>query len=218
MSKPTHTSLVRGGIEATETGPESKHPKFKAGAELRERILEAASRLFAEAGYPNVSMRRIADEAGCSTMAAYHHFHDKSALFQQLCIDLYDQFTTLHHKLDHVSDPKERLKHTMRDFIVLSIKYPHHYRLTFLTPTVDEQAQELRVKITRPIIKYFQDSLRLVLPPDASDEVVEERLHQILACLHGMAVMLTTHPRAYGLTTERALRELNCVFDRIIVL
>jgi AcrR family transcriptional regulator len=151
-------------------------------------------------------------------MAAYHHFHDKSALFQQLCVDLYDQFSTLHHKLDHVSDPKQRLKQTMRDFISLSIKYPHHYRLTFLTPPVDEQAQELRVKITKPITAYFQESLRLVLPPGASDAVAEERLHQILACLHGMAVMLTTHPCAYGLTMEKALRELNSAFDRIITL
>lgn len=218
MSKPAHTSPTRGGAAATETGSESKYPKFKAGAELRERILEAASRLFAEAGYSNVSMRKIADEAGCSTMAAYHHFHDKGALFQQLCIDLYDQFATLHHKLDHVSDPKERFKQTMRDFISLSVKYPHHYRLTFLMPPVDEQAQELRVKITRPIIAYFQDSVRLLLPPGASEAMAEERLHQILACVHGMAVMLTTHPRAYGLTMEKALRELNRAFERIIAL
>ncbi len=214
MSKPTRTSLVPGGT--TTASLESRHPKFKAGAELRERILETASRLFAEAGYQNVSMRRIAEEVGCSTMAAYHHFHDKNALFQQLCIDLFDQFATLHHKLGHVSDPRERLKQTMRDFIILSIKYPHHYRLTFLTPPVDEQAQELRVKMTKPITAYFHENLRQVLPPDASDAVAEQRLHQILACLHGTAVMLTTNPRAYGLTIKKALRELNSVFDLIL--
>jgi AcrR family transcriptional regulator len=216
MSKPTHLVVDRIGTAVNKSGVELKRSKFKAGAELRGRILEASSRLFADAGYQNVSMRKIAEEAGCSTMAAYRHFPDKSALFRQLCIDLYDEFATLHHKLSHVSNAGDRLKQTMRDFIILSIKHPHHYRLTFLMPPPDEQAQELRVKITKPIIAYFQENLRLVLPSGTPDAVVEERLRQILACLYGMAVMLTTHPRAYGLTTERAIRELNSVFDSVV--
>jgi len=66
------------------------HTKFKAGSELRERVLLVAGRLFTEGGYPNVSMRRIASEIGCSQMAMYRHFPDKEALMQQLCIDLYE--------------------------------------------------------------------------------------------------------------------------------
>jgi AcrR family transcriptional regulator len=218
ISKPARALPGRRKTGAAKMEMGLKQPKFKAGAELRERVLEAASRLFAEAGYHNVSMRKIAIEAGCSTMAAYHHFPDKNALFRQLCIDLYDEFATLHHKLSHVADTKDRLKQTMRDFIILASKYPQHYRLAFLTPPVDEQAQELRVKITRPIIAYFQENLRLVLPAGASDAVAEERLHQVLACLYGMAVMLTTHPRVYGLTIEKAIQELNSAFDRIVSL
>jgi AcrR family transcriptional regulator len=218
MSKPAHGVLGRSGAAASENEGELKQSKFKAGAELRRRILEASSRLFAEVGYHNVSMRKIAEEAGCSTMAAYRHFPDKNALFQQLCVDLYVEFATLHHKLSHVSDAKERLKHTMRDFIILSCKHPHHYRLTFLTPPMDEQTRELRVKITKPIIAYFQENLRLLLPAGTPDAVVEERLHQILAALHGMAVMLTTHPRVYGMTIEKAIRELNSAFDRVVAM
>ncbi len=217
IRKPAHPVPGRRETGVATRNMELKQPKFKAGAELRERVLEAASRLFAEAGYQNVSMRKIAEQAGCSTMAAYYHFPDKNALFRQLCIDLYDEFATLHHKLGHVSDAKDRLKQTMRDFIILCSKYPHHFRLAFLTPPVDEQAQELRVKITRPIIAYFLENIRLVLPPGASGEVAEERLHQVLACLYGTAVMLTTHPRVYGLTMEKALRELNSAFDRIVL-
>lgn len=216
MSKPAHAVPGRSRTMASENNGELKQSKFKAGAELRKRILEASSHLFAEAGYQNVSMRKIAEEAGCSTMAAYRHFPDKNALFQQLCVDLYVEFATLHHKLSHVSDPRDRLKQTMRDFIILSCKHPHHYRLTFLTPPLDEQTHELRVKITKPIIAYFQENLRLLLPAGSSDAVAEERLHQVLAGLHGMAVMLTTHPHVYGLTIEKAIRELNSAFDRVV--
>ncbi len=194
----------------------SSRPKFKAGTELRERILESASWLFAEAGYQNVSMRKIADDAGCSQMAAYRHFADKDALIRQIRIDSYNQFATLHQKLDYVTDPAERLKQSLRDFVRLAASHPRQYRLAFLTPVMDTQAQELRIDITKPITAYFRQRLRMMLPPDASDAVAEERLHQILACLHGMVVMLITHPRAYGLTVERALRELEAAFDRIL--
>lgn len=203
----------------TKIGKKSERQKFKAGVELRRKILEAASRLFADAGYQNVSMRRIAEEVGCSQMAAYRHFPDKSALIQQLCIDLYDQFAALHYKSNRVSDPGKRLKQAMRDFISLSVKYPHHYKLAFLTPPADAQARKLLcIKITEPITAYFRQRLRVALPPDASDAATEERLHQILACLHGMAVMLITQPGAYGLTMRRARKELKSAFDRILAL
>lgn len=213
MKNTKYARPVRGG--KADAAVEAANAKFKAGAEVRARILEAASKLFAEAGYPNVSMRRIAQEAGCSTMAAYYHFKDKSALFEQLCIDLYEQFT-VHPDPDPATDPKERLIKTIREFVRLSAKYPHHYRLAFLTPPIDEHAQELRVKITRPMITHIRDSVRMALSPNGTDAIVEERLYQLLAVTHGMTVMLITHPRVYELTAEKAIRELDSAFESLM--
>ncbi len=195
----------------------SKRPRFKAGAELRERILEAAGRLFAEAGYQNVSMRKIAEDAGCSQMAAYRHFADKDALIRQLRMDSYNQFATVYQRLEHVTEPAERLKQTLGEFVRLAASHPREYRLAYLTPVGDKQEQELRVTIAKRISGYFLQCLQLVLPPGTSEAQAEEKLHQIMACLHGMTVMLITHPRAYGLTVERAIRELESAFDRIVL-
>jgi AcrR family transcriptional regulator len=192
--------------------PEQK--AFKAGGELRARILDAASRLFGKEGYENVSIRRIAEEARCSQMAMYRHFPDKSALIRHLCIELYGRFTIqLHEKLDFLPDPKERLRQALRGFIILSHKNPHHYRLTFLVPTFAPKAGEIREAVANPAISYFRQTLKLALPAGTSDERVEERLHQILATLHGMTIMLIAHPRAYGLTKETALRQLDSAFE-----
>lgn len=46
----------------------------------RERIVDAATELFAERGYLGTSMREIAEELGVSKPALYHHFADKQAL------------------------------------------------------------------------------------------------------------------------------------------
>lgn len=51
------------------------------GAETRERILEAATRLFVEHGYRGLSMREIADAVDLTKPAIYHHFADKEELF-----------------------------------------------------------------------------------------------------------------------------------------
>jgi AcrR family transcriptional regulator len=197
--------------------PPAPQPKFKAGAELREKVLNAASRLFAEGGSQNVSMRRIAEDVGCSQMAMYRHFSDKDALMQQLCIDLYDSFTLkLHKRFDRLADPKERLRQAMHHFVALSAKHPHHYRLVFLESAANEQGRNLRARIADPALAYFRKNLCLALPACTPDAVVDERLHQLLACQHGMAILLITHPHVYGITKDAALHELDYVLDMLL--
>jgi AcrR family transcriptional regulator len=50
-------------------------------AETRERLLEAAARVFARRGYHGASVDEIADEAGFSTGALYSNFDGKEDLF-----------------------------------------------------------------------------------------------------------------------------------------
>ena len=188
--------------------------RFKAGEELRWRFLSAASRLFGKEGYDNVSIRRIAEEVGCSQMAMYRHFPDKEALIRHLCTELYEQFTIqLHEKFDYLTDPSERLRMALRHFLLLSLENPHHYRLTFLVPAIDSQAIEMRNAAANTAITYFRQNLKLALPPGSSDQLVEERLHMIFAVLHGTALMLINHPGAYRLSEDAALVQLDTAFD-----
>ena len=50
-------------------------------AETRERVLEAATRVFARRGYGAASIEEIAEEAGFSHGAVYSNFAGKEALF-----------------------------------------------------------------------------------------------------------------------------------------
>jgi len=47
-----------------------------------ERILQAASRLFAERGYANVSIRDVCKETGTTAPVIYYHFGSKKGLFE----------------------------------------------------------------------------------------------------------------------------------------
>ena len=52
-----------------------------ASAKTRERILDAAERLFAERGFHAVSLRQIAAEAGIGVSHLQYHFDSKEALY-----------------------------------------------------------------------------------------------------------------------------------------
>jgi AcrR family transcriptional regulator len=59
----------------------------------RRAILDAALHLFSTQGYRSTSTRDIAEAAGISTGALYHHFADKELIFQSL-LDEYWQATS----------------------------------------------------------------------------------------------------------------------------
>ncbi len=54
------------------------------GASGRSAIVAAATHLFAQRGFAETSMRQIAEAAGLSKAAIYHHFRDKDRLYRSL--------------------------------------------------------------------------------------------------------------------------------------
>lgn len=62
----------------TQTRPGPGRPK---SLKKRKAILDAAKRLFLQAGFDGASVEQIAAEAGVSKLTVYSHFQDKEALF-----------------------------------------------------------------------------------------------------------------------------------------
>ena len=56
----------------------------KTQPDTRERILDAAERLFMESGYEGTSMRMITGEAGVNLAAVNYHFGSKEALLREV--------------------------------------------------------------------------------------------------------------------------------------
>lgn len=61
-----------------------KQPKQQRSAETRQRILDAAARVFAEFGYRGGTTNRIAEAANISIGSLYQYFPDKRAIIRTL--------------------------------------------------------------------------------------------------------------------------------------
>jgi AcrR family transcriptional regulator len=51
--------------------------------DVREKLIESAARVFAEAGYRGATTRRIAQEAGVNEITLFRHFGNKDALLSE---------------------------------------------------------------------------------------------------------------------------------------
>ncbi|HEV8338795.1 MAG TPA: TetR/AcrR family transcriptional regulator [bacterium] len=65
----------------------------EAGISSRSAIVAAATRLFARRGFAETSMRQIAEAAGVSKAAIYHHFRDKDRLYRSLLEEAIESLT-----------------------------------------------------------------------------------------------------------------------------
>jgi len=63
-------------------------PLSKKGLDTRRRLLDAAERVFAELGYHEASIVKIADAAGVAAGTFYLYFDSKKAVFDELVRDL----------------------------------------------------------------------------------------------------------------------------------
>ena len=82
MAKRGRTSRDRATVGASVVS--SRLSRSESQAETRERLLQAALRVFAEGGYGGASVDRIAAEAGFTKGAFYANFPSKESVFLEL--------------------------------------------------------------------------------------------------------------------------------------
>ena len=61
---------------------EVKSKKVEQGDQTRKALIRVAGDLFAERGYPGTSTEAVVRAAGLTKGALYHHFRDKTELFE----------------------------------------------------------------------------------------------------------------------------------------
>lgn len=99
---------------------------------FRDRIREAAARLFVDAGYPAVTLRAIAAEVGCSAMTPYRYFESKEEIFAVVRAEAFRRFADAQERgIRGIDDPAECLHALGRVYVEFAKGDPQSYRLMF---------------------------------------------------------------------------------------
>ena len=107
-------------------------PTYHHG-DLREALLQAAKALIAEAGIENLSLRKLAERAGVSRTAPYHHFSDKNDL---LCAIAAQGFRRRHAETvvmfeDRALTARQKFEQFIFGYVRFAANNPEQYELMF---------------------------------------------------------------------------------------
>jgi TetR/AcrR family fatty acid metabolism transcriptional regulator len=145
-------------MQATMRSPRDK-------AATRERILQAATAVFAERGYTAASVDEIARRAGSSKGGVYFHFANKQAIFEALIAEL---VTMLEHDVrEAIEHQHGALAKVDAALSVVIATVSAHRGLTHLLlvetsglgPPIDQEMRAARAMFIRVIESYLAQAV-----------------------------------------------------------
>lgn len=113
--------------------------------QTKSRILDAAREMFVQDGIESVTMREIAKRIEYTPTAIYHHFRDKQALIEELCLIDFRSLAQAFQRIDRIEDPLERLRRIGLAYVDYALDHPSHYRFMFMTPKPQLPASSLGI-------------------------------------------------------------------------
>jgi AcrR family transcriptional regulator len=159
---------------------------------FRDRLCQAAERLFAEHGPDAVTMRQLAADLGCSPMTPYRYFKDKDEILAVVRAAAFDRFSdTLEQafKGGHALNPHARSEGVGRAYVRFALTEPHAYRLMFDLMQPGEEAYPDLVRASTRARATMTDHLRGLTDEPRSEAQTNLLGHVYWSAIHG-ALML----------------------------
>jgi len=101
-------------------------------ADFRERLCEAAERLFAEKGPDAVTMRQLAAELGVSPMTPYRYFQDKDDILAAVRANGFNRFAdALEAARAKAASPRAKGHAVGEAYVNFAFEHPTTYKLMF---------------------------------------------------------------------------------------
>jgi AcrR family transcriptional regulator len=115
--------------------PKARGPRRtpRESADFRDRIIAVARQLFVEDGFEAVSIRKIAQRAGCPPMTFYVFFKSKRALLRHIWEDVFaDMLAVCGAAVAAAEGPEARLAALIRSLSLYWVAHPDNYRVVFM--------------------------------------------------------------------------------------
>ena len=164
-----------------------------APATLRETVLKAAVDYIAEHGPDGLSFRQVAQAAGVSHQAPYHHFTDRKGIFEAISTEGYEMFTAA--MLDALAgDPDDPTTALLEAYVGFALDHRGHFRVMFRPDLCMISDNPELQRVADASFDVLVDLVRDVLGPKASISDIRARATAMWALAHGLATLLIDGP------------------------
>ena len=171
--------------------------------DLRRALIDAALAAIAEGDLAELSLRKLAQRAGVSRAAPYHHFASKDALFAALASEGFAQLAAAQAQVATSDDPLADLRELAATYVRFACTHPTHYRVMFAfapgSLADSPEGRELEVRARACFARLC--SAHGAVDPDASETQLRQRALIAWATAHG-AVQIAIAGLLEGLTPE----------------
>jgi AcrR family transcriptional regulator len=183
-------------------------------ADVGDALLQAARSCFADAGFAGLSLRRVAQRAGCTTMAVYTRFGGKDGLVQVLFDEGFDQLRQAQAALDPGLAPTARVVALCLAYRQTAHAFPHHYALMLGAHGTGFEPSAPSRQRSAATLTTLVDAVAATLPKTRQRQAQAMALaHRVLALCHGWVSLeqmglLTAKPAAQQKAFTQAVNAL----------
>jgi len=159
-------------------------------ADFRERLCEAASRLFATRGREAFTMRELASELGVSAMTPYRYFRDKDEILAAVRARAFTRWAeSLEIAISTPGDAQTKAAAVFEAYIAFAFGEPASYRLMFDLSQPNEQDYPELVEATTRARATMTDYVRVLVKEGLLAGDPELMGYVFWASLHGAVVL-----------------------------
>ncbi len=163
--------------------------------DVRAHIAACALRLFREEGYAAVSMRRLAQEAGCTVVTLYKYYDRKIDVLRDLWAQMFSElFDDLDRRLAAERDAVAGLNAIATGYVEYWLERRDRYFMVFMSSGLTQTDVSVFVQNDALLQRFaiFRDTLARALGKKASDADLTLKSDLLLCVLNGVAHNLIT--------------------------
>ncbi len=158
--------------------------------DFRDRLTDAAERLFGRHGPERMTMRHVAAELGVSPMTPYRYFKDKDDILAAVRTRAFNRMAAaVEAAFAGATDPVSRSREVGRAYVTFALEHQHAYRLMFdLSQSTEADYPDLVAACTRARAMMTRQAAELIEAGLIAGEP-EMVAHMLWSALHGAVVL-----------------------------
>ena len=155
----------------------------------RQRILDAAHAIFAEAGLAGLSVRAIAARAGLSTIGVYSHFKGKRGILLALYADGFARLGDAAYIPAQSAGESDLVALLVNRYIDFHRDHRAHYQLMFGMDRSQLGDSGTLEPIAKAAIERLAATLGRLLPPDQPADLALAMAFRVWVLMHGYVTL-----------------------------